>query len=165
MIETIKNRRSIRRFDSSKVDEKDIQEILEAGIWAPSGLNNQPWRFVIVQDPVVMEKMAEQTKSGRIILDAPVCIAVFLDNETSYDRVKDIQSVGACLQNILLAIHHLGLGGVWLGEILKNRKQVESLLKVPENCELMAVVAFGHPAESKKQGTRKPLETFVMNRF
>ena len=65
---------------------------------------------------------------------------------------------------MLLTIHNLGLGGVWLGEILKNRDSVEQILKVPENCELMAVVALGHTDEKGRKGSRKPLREVMLER-
>lgn len=162
MLEIIKGRRSIRKFTSQDVDEATVRTILEMGTWAPSGLNNQPWRFVIVRDKALRGALGALTRYTKIIEGAPVCIAVFLDNGQSYDRVKDIQAVGACIQNMLLACHHLGLGAVWLGEILKNRAAVERLLEVPEPCELMAVVALGHPADKGGKGSRKPVNEVVL---
>jgi len=164
MLEEIKTRRSVRQFTDDTVDDKTIDRIIEIGTWAPSGLNNQPWRFVVIRDSQLKDEIAAQTKCNRIIQGAPVCLTVFLDNSQSYDRVKDIQACGACIQNMLLTIHHLGLGGVWLGEILKNRESVERILNVPENCELMAVVALGHPVEKQKQGNRKPVTEVVLAR-
>lgn len=164
MLEGIRSRRSIRQFKPDDVDDRIIRQIIEMGTWAPSGLNNQPWRFVIVRDEDLRNEIAQQTRYGHIIRNAPVCIAVFLDNGASYDRVKDIQAVGACIQNMLLAIHDLGLGGVWLGEILRNRDKVEKILQVPEDCELMAVVAIGHPAEANGEGTRKPIDEVILHR-
>jgi nitroreductase len=72
--------------------------------------------------------------------------------------------MGACIQNMLLAIHHLGLGAVWLGEILNNREAVEKILDVPESCELMAVVALGHPAEPRGKGSRRALARVIISR-
>ena len=164
MIEEIRNRRSIRKFTSEQIDDKTIDKIIEMGTWAPSGLNNQPWKFVVVKSREMLDKLSQQTSYSRIIKNASVCIAVFLDNKSSYHREKDIQAIGACLQNMLLAIHHLGLGGVWLGEILKNRDKVEKLLAVPGGVELMAVVALGHPAEKPEKGTRKPLDQVIIAR-
>ncbi len=164
MLDIIKTRRSIRKFKPEKIEDSTIEKIIEMGTWAPSGLNNQPWRFVIVKGKETKDKLAQQTKYSHIIENAPVCVAVFLDNAASYDRVKDIQAIGACLQNVLLAIHAMGLGGVWLGEILRNRKEVERLLGVPESCELMAVIAFGKPAQQKVEGRRKPIEQVILSR-
>jgi nitroreductase len=164
MLETIKTRRSIRKYTSEPVDDGIIDQIIEIGTYAPSGLNNQPWKFVVVKDRTILDKIAKQTSYSKIIKKAPVCIAVFLDQNLSYDRVKDILGIGACTENIMLAIHTLGLGGVWLGEILKNRDKVEKILEVPENCELMAVVALGHPDEQKGVGNRKPLSEVIIGR-
>lgn len=164
MLEAIKDRRSIRKFTPEAVDDETIDLIIEMGTWAPSGLNNQPWRFVVVKDPETLGDLSRQTSYGHIIRNAPVALAVFLDNSASYDRVKDIQAMGACLQNMLLAVHGLGLGGVWLGEILKNRTKVEALLGVPDTMELMAVVCFGRPAEKGGTGVRMPLDQVILSR-
>ena len=117
MIETIKTRRSIRRFKKEPVSEEALDQILESGAWAPSGKNNQPWKFAVIRDTALKKSMAALTHSQSIIQGAPVCVAVFLDHSRVYDRTKDVQAVGACIQNMLLTIHSLGLGGVWLGEI------------------------------------------------
>ncbi len=162
VMDIIKTRRSIRRFTDQMVDEKTIKKIIEMGTWAPSGLNNQPWKFVIIKDKALKEKVAQQTRYSRIIEDAPVCIAVFLDNSQSYNRVKDIQAIGACIQNMLLTIHTLGLGGVWLGEILNKREEVEKIMNVPSELELMAVIALGYPAESGGKGIRKPIDEVIL---
>ncbi len=164
MLEEIKSRRSIRKFTDNEVGDQTIDLIIQMGTWAPSGLNNQPWKFIIIRDQHLKEEISTQTKYSRIIQNAPVCIAVFLDNAQIYDRVKDTQAIGACLQNMLLTIHDQGLGGVWLGEILKNRETVERILDAPENCELMAIVALGHTEEKKSKGNRKPLNEVIIGR-
>jgi len=163
MLDVIKNRRSIRRFKKQTVDEKLVKEIIEAGTWAPSGLNNQPWKFVVVRSPAVKYKLAELTHYRTIIQEAPLCIAVFLDTALSYDRTKDVQAIGACMQNILLAIHALGLGGVWLGEILKNSEKVKQLLGVSPALEFMAVVALGYPDEKNITAERKKLDEVILS--
>jgi nitroreductase len=164
MLDEIRTRRSIRKFTTDAVDDEILDRIIEMGTWAPSGLNNQPWKFVIVRDRELRTELSRQTKYAHIIKGAPVCIAVFLDNEQSYNRLKDIQAMGACIQNMLLAIHHLGLGGVWLGEILNNRETVEKILEVPDSCELMAVVALGHPAERRGKESRRALDRVIISR-
>jgi len=76
MLDVIKSRRSVRRFTKQAVDEKLVQEIIEAGTCAPSGLNNQPWKFVVIRSPAVKDKLAELTHYRTIIQEAPLCIAV-----------------------------------------------------------------------------------------
>jgi len=164
VIEAIRTRRSIRQFTKEAVSDEVLNQILESGLWAPSGKNNQPWKFAVIQDTVLKESLAALTRSRSIILGAPACIAVFLDHSRVYDRTKDVQAVGACIQNMLLTIPSLGLGGVWLGEILKNKEKAGELLGAGKELELMAVVAFGHPAKRPGGAERDPLEKTVFLR-
>ncbi len=162
IFETILTRRSVRSFTDEPVDRESIRTILEAGSWAPSGLNNQPWRFAVLWDDEIKQKLSQFTRYGSIIKNAPVVIAVFLDHDASYNYVKDCQAIGACLQNMLLTIHDLGLGGVWIGEILKNKDDVRMLLGLDSKLELMAVVALGHPSEGNRSSHRKNLDELVV---
>jgi nitroreductase len=161
VLDAVRSRRSIRHYSDDPVSDDDVKAILEAGRWAPSGLNNQPWRFGVVRDPDLKNTISELTRYREIIRNAPVIIAVFMDNDAGYDRVKDCQGIGACLQNMWLATHALDLGGVWLGEILKNKERVGEILEAPEPYELMAVLAVGHPKHRQQKSHRKPLSELV----
>ena len=165
LLEGIYSRRSIRQFTNQPVEDADVMEIVKAGTWAPSGLNNQPWRFVIIRNRNIRNRLAGLTRYRRVIEKAPVCIAVFVDRDAMYDDTKDHQAMGACIQNMLLAAHALGLGAVWLGEILKNTDAVRELLELPETMELMAVVALGHPASRDQQSQRKDIEKVILKKF
>ena len=162
----ITERRSIRHFADRHLTDELVDTILEAGRWAPSGLNNQPWRFAVIRDRELKLKIAGLTKYHRIIEEAPVILNVFLDNDALYHREKDIQGIGAALQNMLLMAHSLELGAVWLGEILRNGEQVRKLLELPTRYELMAVIAAGYPvADPKsKERSRKPLTELILLR-
>ncbi len=161
VIEAIKSRRSVREFTDDNVDDKALEMIIDAGRWAPSGLNNQAWRFIVVRDNGTKEELFMLTHYGSIIKNAPVLIAVFLDRKEMYDHTKDVQSIGACIQNMLLAIHSMGFGAVWLGEILKKKEGVNSVLRAPDSYELMAVVALGHPVHKNRVSERKELSQLV----
>ena len=162
ILKAIHERRSVRQFVEAPVSRDLLMTALEAASWAPSGLNNQPWRFAIIWDKATHEALAALTRYSHIIQSASVLIAVFLDQEASYDRTKDCQAVGACLQNLLLSLHALDLGAVWLGEILKNKERVLEILELPEQLELMAVVAVGHPARRDQKSHRRPLEELIL---
>jgi len=162
VLKAIYERRSIRDFRPVPVDEQQVMEIIRAGSWAPSGLNNQPWRFVVVKDSKTKEEIAGQTRYHSIIETAPVIIAVFLDRKAMYHELKDVQAIGACLQNMLLAAHAQGLGAVWLGEILKNKEKVSEIVSLPSHLELMAVIAIGHPAHRNQTSERKGLEELIL---
>lgn len=158
--EAIIGRKSIRTFKDNPVSEDDTKRVLEAARWAPSGLNNQPWKFRVL-DSSQRDLAASCTRYGDVIKNAPASIAVFLDLDDSYDYVKDVQACGACIQNMLLTIHDLGLGGVWLGEILNRKEKVNELLGIDGNLELMGVVSFGVP-EGGGSSNRKKIEDLLV---
>jgi len=162
VLNAIYKRRSIREFTEKEISSEQLYEIVKAGIWAPSGLNNQPWRFVIIKDLDVKEQVAQQTHYGHIVRDANALIAVYLSKDEMYDTVKDIQSAGACIQNILLAAEALELVAVWLGQILKNKLEVNKILGLAENFDLMAVVALGYPAHRNQKSKRKEVSELLL---
>lgn len=165
ILKTIVERRSVREFTAESVPDEALNQILEAGRWAPSGLNNQPWSFVIIKDMTLKNKLSQFTESAEVIKGACVLIAVFLDKAKSYNRDKDIQAIGACIQNMLLATHDLELGACWLGEILNQADRVERSLEVPRAFELMAVVAIGRPKAKLKKGRRMALKKLVYKEY
>lgn len=162
VLAAIRQRRSIRTFTAEAVGREVLHEIIQAGIWAPSGLNNQPWRFVTVTEPALRAALAKETHYSHIVLAAPALIAVYLDQSAMYDEVKDHQAAGACIENMLLAAEALGLGAVWLGQILKNKENVRRILALPEGLDLMAIIALGHPDRRDQHSNRKPLDHFLI---
>ncbi len=163
----IKSRKSVRNFIFETIKDDIIREVLECGRWAPSGTNNQPWNVKVIKYPTVKQLLANLTTDGGIIESSYISLVIFLDLQASYDRVKDIQAIGAFMENILLGIHALGLGGVWIGEILKNKEEVNKLFKLdPTKFELMGVIAIGvidvQKEKMKEQPrTRKLIEQFA----
>jgi nitroreductase len=162
LLEGIYTRRSVREFTGEPVPREALIEIIKAGTWAPSGLNNQPWRFAIVTDSGIRASLAGLTKYGKVVLAAPASIAVFVDRDAMYSEVKDHQAMGACIENMLLAAHAQGLGAVWLGEILNNAVRVRVLLGLPDNLDLMALVAVGRPDGKSRRSRRKPVEEVLL---
>lgn len=165
VLEAIYRRRSIREFTAESVEIKHLHEIIRAGSWAPSGLNNQPWRFVIIRDQKIKNDLAAQTSYSHIVKNAAALIAVYLDTKSMYNDVKDHQAVGACIQNMLLTIEALGLGAVWLGQIITNKNKVNSILELDNNLDLMAVLAIGHPLHHNQKSDRKTLNDLILNEF
>ncbi|MGV9197525.1 MAG: nitroreductase family protein [Promethearchaeia archaeon] len=166
-LKLIKSRKSIRNFVYKEIEEETIKKILECGQWAPSGLNNQPWKVNVVIHPTVKRMLAENTKHGSILESAYVNLVVFLDKEKGYDRVKDIQAIGAFIENLLLGAHAVGLGAVWIGEILNQKESVNEIFKLdPKQFELMGAVAIGHiddelQKQKEKKRTRRDLDDFI----
>ena len=164
VLEAIRTRRSIRKFKDKDIPDDLIEKVLEAGIWAPSGMDNQPWRFAVIRDKKKKSEIAKLTIHTDIVEAAPVIIPIFLDHNVTFDVIKDAQTMGACMQNMWLALHSLGLGATWVGQILKNKEDVRKLCGAPEKFELMAVFAIGYPAEEGGAGKRADLDKVVFLR-
>jgi len=167
-IEFIKQRKSTRSFIYHKISKEIILNILECARWAPSGDNSQPWRVCVVIHPTVKRMLSELSKYGGIIEDAYVNLVIFLDLERGYDRVKNIQAIGAFMENILLGIHaQEDLGAVWIGEILGRKEEVIEIFKFPKDkFELMGIIAIGIVDEARekareKERKRRSLDEFV----
>jgi nitroreductase len=162
VLNAIFDRRSVRHFTEASVERGPVLEALKAASWAPSGLNNQPWRFGLIRDPALKSQLGGLTRYTNVLKSASVLVIFFLDKDSSYDYVKDCQAVGASIQNFLLAAHARDLGAVWIGEILKNKDEILRILELPERLELMAVVALGHPAHRNQSSHRRPIEELVL---
>ncbi len=89
VLAAILGRRSVREFSAEPVAEAEVEEVLRAGSWAPSGLNNQPWRFAVVREAALKERVAAQTRYSGVIEGAPVIVCVFLDQEVGYHATKN----------------------------------------------------------------------------
>jgi nitroreductase len=175
--DVVKTRRSCRSFETSSVPEELLTAILDAGRWAPSPLNLQPWEFIILTDPEVkaqVRKVAEEAKQEVIDKDgpgwvakygmgyleeAPVLVVVVVDPSRSglgsfFDqRYGAMQAGSACIQNMMLAAADMGLGALWCTWF--RPEKLQALLDVPENLEIAGVVPIGKPTEPIEAPPRK----------
>ncbi|RLE38374.1 nitroreductase family protein [Candidatus Acetothermia bacterium] len=159
VLKAIRDRRSVRRFGPGEVSDHALAEILEAGRWAPSGKNTQPWRFVVVRSGEKRRALARLAPQDRMIATAPVTIAVLYDRTAGYDEFKDAQGIGAAIENILLAVHSLGLAGCWMGKV--RDPEIEALLEAEDTEELAALIPIGRPGEAPIPPDRLPLAKLV----
>lgn len=116
---------------------------------------------MVIKSNNTIEKLSKLTHYTDVVKNAPLLIAIFLDQDSSYNYVKDVQAIGAAIQNMLLASVELGTGSVWLGEILNQKEKVNEVLDAPSSLELMAIIAIGYPVEKDRTSARKPLEELV----
>lgn len=160
-LELTKERRSVREFKGKVIPEKIIRDSLEAARWAPSGLNNQPWRFKVLSGKH-KDSLSQHTKYGRVIKKADKLIVVFLDKENSYNYQKDLMAIGAAIQNILLYLWANQVGSCWLGEILNQAEEVEKKLKISATLKLAAVIAVGIPKTVPPSKKRTSLNKLIL---
>ena len=154
LLEAIKSRRSVRGFSKIPVTEEQIQEIIEAGIWAPSACNRQGWRFIRLQDLELRQRVVAEIASP-FIAKAPIAILVCYTNRRDNLEYEDhVQSASACIQNMCLAATNLGLGSVWVNH-LPTQGTMRRLFDIPWHFDPIAIVCFGHPKRTPKAPPRK----------
>ncbi len=153
-IRSILARRSIRQYTSQPVQEEQLEKLLEAGMAAPSARNRKPWHFVVVTGRDRLNQLSEAHPYGDMLKQAPAAIAVCGDTAISPDYW--VQDCSAATENILIAAASIGLGSVWLG-CHPRRERVEAIkevLEIPENTEVLSLIAIGHPGEEKEPRTQ-----------
>jgi nitroreductase len=162
IIETIKTRRSVRRYKRDQIPKNLIEKLLEAGRWAPSASNSQPWNFILLKDEKLKREVANATTYGKFLADAPLGIAIVVDPNTSTHPVED-GSVAA--ENILLEAQSLGLGSCWIGAYNSSyEEKAKKILKIPAEKRLLSIISVGYPAESPKK-ERKELNEIVFTDY
>ena len=172
--ECIINRRSIRRFKPDAVDTQLLKGIVETASYAPSWKHTQITRYIAVEGALKDKIADEGTKmfpnNGNIIKNAPVLIAVTVvkgrsgyerDGSFSTDRGDGWQmyDAGVASQTFCLAAYEQGLGTVILG--LFDQAPIESMLQLPEDRELVALIPVGYPDEAPAAPRRKPVEDLL----
>jgi nitroreductase len=154
LIQTIFDRRSIRKYTAEPVSEADIKTLLEAAMAAPSAANRKPWHFIVVTERQTLDKLAEAHPHGKMLFEATLCIAVCGDLTTS-ERFW-VQDCSAATENLLLAATALSLGAVWLGVYPREDRiaAVRQVLGIPETIAPLNLISIGHPAEEKEPRTQ-----------
>jgi nitroreductase len=165
VLRAIKNRRTIRKFKPNPIDDEMLEVILEAGRWAPSFSNLQPWRFIVIKDQGLksaLDKAARESVLHLGINEAPVVILVCVDRRI--DPLHAIEAGAAATQNMTLAAHSIGLGAGWIGIWgTEAETSIQRIFKLPETVRAVSLVPIGIPDESP-EGHRKPLEELIQFR-
>jgi nitroreductase len=151
IIETIAARRSIRKFTVNPVSDKEIEQILTSGMNAPTAGNQRSWHFIVVKDKERLKQIAEILPNGPMLPQAAAAIVVLADLSLEKHPGYWVVDCSAVIENMLLAIQSLKLGGVWLGVYPRTERilGLEKLFNLPDNIKPHSVIALGHPAETK----------------
>ena len=159
----ILNRKGIRTYTSEKVSKDSVMQLLTAANCAPSVNNMQPWRFsVVMNNKELIEKLSSLTVYHNWVKNAPCLISIFLDTKDLDDKspstyLRHIESIGAAIQNIILAAQELGLGTCWISEILQYEDKVKELLGVSDDLQLMAVITVGYSSGRNFKSNKKDI--------
>ena len=147
-LECIMTRRSIRSYTDEPVSDADLETVLRAAMAAPSAGNEQPWHFVVIRERETMNRIMDVHPYSGMLDHAPVCIAICAELALEKYDGYWVQDTSAATQNLLLAAHAAGLGGVWLGvhPIESRESGLKRILSLPDGVECLGLVALGHPA-------------------
>ena len=151
VIKNIHKRRSIRKYNNTPISEENINTILSAGMTAPSAMNKQPWRFILITDEELKNKILTISQHAKMVLQSPLSILVCADTDVSFMDYWKIDC-SACIQNMLLASCALNIGSVWTGISDDMAKEYSKLFNLPKNIVPHSLIVFGHsdvPFEEK----------------
>lgn len=159
----LKARRSIRRYRPDPVPEEMLMQVLEAGRWAPSASNRQPWAFIVVREAAVRRAVAQHAAFYFLrwahVEEAPVIIALCgYKKNPAYRRFLH-EDIGLAGGQMMLQAKALGLGTCWLGGV--DRKAIAEVLKLTDELELVGLLTLGFPDEEPPPTPRKSLPEIV----
>ena len=173
VLRAIRNRRSVIRFTDAPVSDEQLETILEAGRWAPSYINSQPWEFIVVRDPGMRSRLAEVMKRVTLawhgFAQAPVLVAIAVD--PTRDPSHSIEDGAAAVQNMALAAHSVGLASFWAGlHVADGGKgsvvdEIRGMLGLPKHMSLVAVLPIGAAGYEAKSDRRPLAESAHAEKF
>lgn len=153
IFEAIEGRRSVRQFRPGRdITDEELERILRSAIMAPSSGNSQCWKFVVIRDGALKERIATEAGHQNFIAQAPIAIVVCADlaraDEKYGTRGRDtysLQDTAAAIQNMLLTVWAMGLGACWIGAF--DEEKAAEILDLPQGLRPVAIVPVGDPAE------------------
>ncbi len=166
ILDLIISRRNIKEFLPKFVSWEKISNIIDAARHAPSCGNVQNWKFIVVMDPDLKQKVAEAAYEQYEIVNAGVLIVVCAEPEKAEryyglrgERLYTVQNCAAAIQNMLLEAQSLGLGSRWVGGF--DEEALKTIFKIPEEIRPQAIIAIGYAKDIPPKPPKYPLETLV----
>lgn len=158
VLQNILTRRSVREFKTEQIKDEELKLILEAGIYAPSGMNKQSWQFTVVQNKEKIELLAKVVReslgrdAGYNFYAPPTLI--MLSNEK--DNTNGLADCACALENIFLMANSLGIGSCWINQLktICDEKEVREVLTsfdIPENHIVWGMASVGYPNSVAKE--------------
>lgn len=153
MLETLKSRRSIRKYKNTKIDKNILDSLLKSLLLSPSSMNKKPLEFIVVEDKDILSNLEKCKKLGTIALKtAPTAIVIIANTEVSDVWIEDAAIASTILQ---LQAEHLGLGSCWIQ--IRNRNsinessetEVRQALNIPKNYGVLSIITLGYKDEEK----------------
>jgi nitroreductase len=166
-LEVIGSRRSIRKYTPKEVGEDVVRLLLAAAMAAPSAGNAQPWYFGVIDDRQLLQRIGIMHPNAEMAKDAPLAILACGDVSLEKYAGNWPLDCAAAVQNLLLAAHAVGLGGVWTGVYPDPQRMQDfrELLGLPDNIMPHTFVPLGYPAERVAREYRFQESRIFRNRW
>jgi nitroreductase len=160
ILNLLKSRRSIRIYQDKPIPQDLLLQILEAGRWAPTGANLQPWHFIVVTDAETRKRIGEVArfffiKSSHVERAPAILVLGFDTRKGKYGRYDATLAGG----NMMTMATSLGLGTCWIGAF--DKPKVKEILEIPENIEVIGLITLGYSGEKAEVPPRVELEKIV----
>lgn len=162
ILENITTRRSVRAFTDEKIKKEDLEQIMQAAIYAPSGMNTQSWHFTVLLNKEKMQKLEHLiakhlNRKGNYNFYHPEVLILASDDR---DNVNSTANCACALQNIFLMSHELGIGSVWINQLrtISEEPEIREMLTelgIPENHNVYGMAALGYPSKVPEERPRK----------
>jgi nitroreductase len=171
LMDIIKGRRSIRKYQDKEVSESSLNKILESVQWSPSWANTQSWEVIVVKDPAIKEQLQGtliKNPATKAMVQAPVILVLCgkLKSSGYYNGQVSTKfgdwfmfDLGIATQNMCLTAYDLGLGTVIVG--LFDHNKVKEILGVPEDYEVVTMIPLGYPAKDPEAPKRRAINEFT----
>lgn len=161
MLDVIKRRRSVRRFNGARIPDEHMERILEAGRWAPSGANAQPWRFIVVTRKEILTAISDICRykvfRSRHVGEAGAVVVICADPDVgSRTYLLDAAIAGT---NMTLMATSLGIGSCWIGAF--EEPAIRNILDIPSKLTIVALIALGYEIGKATTPPRLPLSSIV----
>lgn len=168
-LETIMSRKSVRQYTSEPVSDRQVETLMKAAMAAPSAMNKQPWKFVVVKDREALDSLAESLPYAKMLKEAPLAVVVCgetLLEDGSYNKFWQ-HDCSAAAENLLLAAESIGLGAVWTAAFPDEArcKAIKTVLGIPSTVMPLCVIPVGHPAGDTQPKDKYKAENIHFNRW
>lgn len=160
--ECIRKRRAIRNYMREDVPDEVINKIINAGRFAPSAMNSQPWHFIVIKNRDLLAEISQFCVSGRFIVDAAFAIVVITEPVHKWHEIDGARAV----QNMALAAWNYGVGCCWVAEV--DRNKIKEKLNIPGHLHILTILPFGYPftfTVKGKKARKSPEEVVHWERF
>jgi nitroreductase len=148
VFEAVRTLLAVRNYQDKSVPPEVVRRIIEAGRLTGSSMNRQPWHFIVVESRDTLRQLGALAKTGPYIAQAPLAIVVAIER-----TMFSVSDASRAIQSMILTAWSERVGSNWVG--FRGLDEVKSLLSIPDELEVLAIIPFGYPAQPIGKGKKK----------